>query len=124
MWNTMGIVEVALLAAAKGCGTPHGNNDSNLQFNQVRSERGQPIEMTLCPAEFDRHVTAFDKASFVQAAANCGHVFGIGRRWRGQDANNRHGLLSAGCGWPHDCSPNQRNELPPPHCTPHPQRVG
>ena len=71
-------------------GTAHGNNDGNLPFDQVRSERGQPIKLTLRPAEFDRHVAAFDKASFVQASANGGHVFGVGRRWRSQDADDRH----------------------------------
>jgi hypothetical protein len=84
-----------------------------LPFDQVGSECGQPIKLTLRPAEFDRHVAAFDKASFVQASANCGHVFGIGRRrrWRSQDANNRHQLLSARCERPCGRASEKGDEL-------------
>src|SRR5262249_27352718 len=71
-----------ILRGGQRCDTAHGNNGGNLSLDQIRSKRGQPIKLTLRPAVFDRQVTAFDKASFIQASANCGYVFGKGRRWR------------------------------------------
>src|SRR5262249_31175164 len=69
--------------------TAHSNNDGNLPSDQIGSKRGQPIKLTLGPAEFDRHVMDLDKAGFAQAAADCGYKLGIRRCWRSQDADHR-----------------------------------
>jgi CheY-like chemotaxis protein len=48
--------------------------------NKVGSELGQPIILTLGPAEFDRHVLALNIAKFLQALAKCGYEL---REWTG-----------------------------------------
>ena len=41
------------------------SNNSHMTFNQIRRHRGQPINLLLRPAVFDRNVLAHDIAGFL-----------------------------------------------------------
>jgi hypothetical protein len=51
-----------------------------LTANQIGSQRGQAIVLTLRPAVFDRNVPAFDKAGFGQSSVKCLKI--LARRFR------------------------------------------
>src|SRR5262245_19255551 len=71
-----------ILSGFQRCVAAHGHNHCDLPINQLGSEGGQSIKLALRPAEFHRHVLAFNKANLAQASANRGYAFGIGRGWR------------------------------------------
>src|SRR5262249_42996200 len=54
----------------------------------------QPLELTLCPAIFDRHVLALDIAGVLEALAECAHtVRKRVRRCTAEEPNHRHSRL-------------------------------
>ena len=61
--KTIGMVVVAAFAAS-AAGVDGRSNHSHLTLNQVRRHRGQPINLLLRPAVFDRHVLALDITGF------------------------------------------------------------
>jgi hypothetical protein len=55
-----------------------GKDHSHLTANEIGGQLRKPIELSVCPAEFDRYVLAFDIAGFVQAAPERGHEMRVG----------------------------------------------
>src|SRR5271165_5990119 len=62
------------------CGVPKGSNDCYLVAQQIDCQLGQPTVLTICPAEFKRHIFAFDIASLSEALPKCGHEVDV-RLW-------------------------------------------
>ena len=65
--KTIGMVEVAALAAMPVAGRP-GDDHGNPALDQIRRQRRQSIEVIISPAILGRKVAALDKAHLVQAA--------------------------------------------------------
>ena len=65
--NTIGMVEVAALAARPGSLPPAAMIKATWRFTSSRGESRQPVVPAFGPAIFDRQVLAFDVSGFVQA---------------------------------------------------------
>src|SRR5262245_37377649 len=98
-------------------GSADGSDHFNLPSNQVGRERRQSIVLKLCPAVFDREISPFDKAAFVQASdERIRHISRFPRRPCAEVANRRDsGLLRERSARPCRRTTNKRDELPPLH---------
>ncbi|MGB7100061.1 MAG: hypothetical protein WBD95_15020 [Xanthobacteraceae bacterium] len=115
MVETIGIDDVAALAAS--CrNVPAARDDhGDLTSNQVGCQRRQPINLTLRPTVFDRHVPPFDIAGLTQAIAERLHkMFNCARRRAVEEPNHRlRRLLRPRSQRPCDCHAAERGyELP------------
>src|SRR5262245_51151295 len=93
--KTIGIVVVA---AGRNCrGGVTRSDHCHLTAYKIGCEAGQSIVLVLRPAILDRHVLAFDVASFTSALPECGQkVRIVGRRQAAEKPDRRHrGLLRA-----------------------------
>src|SRR5262245_45979135 len=83
--------------------------------NQFFHEYRQPLELTLSPAIFDRHVLALDIAGVLEALAECAHtVRKRVRRCTAEEPDHRHGrLLCARRERPRGRAAKKRDELAP-----------
>jgi hypothetical protein len=81
--------------------TPSMGTLSSGAANEFRCERRQSIELSLRPAEFDRHVLALDVAGLGEALAERGHdAHGVVSGPRAHESDHRHcRLLRARSEW-------------------------
>jgi hypothetical protein len=72
-----------------------GRDDhGDLSANQFTRQLRQPVDLTLGPAEFDRHVLALSIAGVLQAQAKCPQTIRIRVRRPGvEEPDNRHRCL-------------------------------
>src|SRR5262249_10405757 len=91
----------------------------NLPPNQVGRERRQSIVLKLCPAVFDREISPFDKAAFVQASdERVRNICRFPRRPCAEVTNRRDSRLLCMRGERPRCrTTDERDEIPPPHWT-------
>jgi hypothetical protein len=76
MVKTTGMVEVAAFAA-RAVGVPAlAKMTATLRLTQIGGQRRQPVVVTVRKAVFERDVSAFDKARFVEAAPIRGQQVG------------------------------------------------
>jgi hypothetical protein len=77
--------------------TALGHDHVDLAGDEVGSQRGQPIKLTLGPAVFDRHVLSVEVAGFAQPLAESGELQ-LNQRFHAgvkpaKEADHRHRLL-------------------------------
>ena len=84
---------VAALAASAEASSGRGDH-GDLPANQFGRQRRQPIELTLGPAVFNRHVLALDVACLLQALAECAQTIRVRRQamWV-EEPDHRHRRL-------------------------------
>src|SRR5947199_2014080 len=75
--KTIGVVEVAALAATAAGVLPGGGDHCHLPLDEVSSQCRQFIILSCCPPELDGNVLTFDKARFLQSFAVCSQAFGV-----------------------------------------------
>src|SRR5262249_26121251 len=94
-----------------------GSDHFNLPPNQVGRERRQSIVLKFCPAVFDREISPFDKAAFVQASdERFRHICRFPRRSCAEVTNRRDSRLLRMRGErPRGRTADERDEIPPPH---------
>src|SRR5262245_3776792 len=96
-------------------------NHCHLSTDQVRSQSRQPVVLLLCPAIFDRDVSAFDIAGFGEALAEGAQAAGVPvRQCAAEKADHWHAtLLRSSCerqgGGGHRRAAEQGDELPTLH---------
>src|SRR4029450_7146298 len=85
--------------------------------NQFGRQRRQTIELSLCPAVFDRDILALDIACLLQALAKSAHtVRDRVRRLAVEESDYRHRrLLRPRRKRPRRRAPEKRDELAAPH---------
>src|SRR6516162_5234556 len=98
-------------------GTSGRNDYCYLPVNQFGCQLRQPLELTLSPAIFDRHVLALDIAGVLEALAECAHtVRKRVRRCTAEEPDHRHGrLLRARRERPRGRRAEQRDEIASDH---------
>src|SRR5262249_10168826 len=81
---------------------PYGSDYGHLSANEVGREHRQSIVLKVRPTKFDRQISTFDIAIFVQALGErIGHIFCLARRPGAEIADRRRGpLLPARREWP------------------------
>src|SRR5262249_202821 len=102
-------------------GTSGRNDYGYLAGNQLGRQLRQPVELTLSPAIFDRHVLALDIAGVLEALAECAHTVRkrIGR-CTAEEPDHRHcRLLRARCERPRRRAAEKGNELATLHIRVH-----
>src|SRR5262249_36677908 len=98
-------------------GTSGRDDYRYLPANQFGRQLRQPLELTLSPAIFDRHVLALDIAGVLEALAECAHtVRKRVRRCTAEEPDHRHCRLLRACRpRPRNRrAEEQRDELAPP----------
>ena len=93
--KTMGIVVVAALGRERHRGAFDRDDHGDPPANQFGRQRRQPIELSLGPAVFDRHVLALDIAALLQALAKYAQIVRVRRVRRCGARNPITGI--AGC---------------------------
>jgi hypothetical protein len=74
MVNTIGIVDVAALAASAALLPPVCRDDDNVTRDQILGETQEPIVLPSRPSILDRDRVALDKTSLPKPALELGHV--------------------------------------------------
>src|SRR5262249_60890794 len=112
--KTIGSVVVARLAARAVGSPPVEAITANLTLDQLSRQHRQSVALTLCPAPFDRNISAFRIASFIETLPKRGNCVGQRVRRLGiEKTDHRHRrLLRARREWPRRRSTSeQRDEL-------------
>src|SRR5262249_36528806 len=96
---------------------PHSSDYGYLSANQVGRKLRQSIVLKVRPTKFDRQISTFDIAIFLQALRErIGHIFRFARRPGAEIADRRRRpLLPTRRDRPRGRAAEQRDELAPPH---------
>src|SRR5262249_57846517 len=115
--KTIGSVVVARLAARAVGSPPVEAITANLTLDQLSRQHRQSVALTLCPAPFDRNISAFRIASFIETLPKRGNCVRQSVRRLGiEKPDHRHRCLLRACReWPRRRAAEQRYELASPH---------
>ena len=104
------------------CRTAARDDHGDLPANQLGRQRGQPIDLILGPAIFDRNVLALDIAGVFQALAKCradGPATASGDRLLEEPDHRHRGCCArAASGHVAAAPPRSTEKFPPPHVRP------
>ena len=82
------------LGRQRGGRTSSCGNHGDVSAYEIGSQFRQPIELSVCPAIFNRHILALGEAGIPEAAAECAQTVGVGvRRCGVEKSDHRHRRL-------------------------------